>query len=181
VETFFGETPFSGKCLPFEKIQVIFVLKCTQVPTDLIHPCLSVNQRSNELRLLVTVRVGMFSQNEYLLKNTLAVLCLKIQEEGYGPPYPLSRHPCPYHILHLKSILLLRWLIFHLMSIITGSQFHFQNFLVLFCEFLIFLLLYLLQSVSLFYFCYVTRKQWYRHTEEVNLAVSQEIFYSTLV
>jgi len=37
---------------------------------------LNVKQRSNELRWLV--RVGMFSQNECLLQNSLEISCMKI-------------------------------------------------------------------------------------------------------
>jgi len=50
---------------------------CTQVPTwpSSLLPH-NVNQRSKELRWLV--RVGMFSENDCLLKNVLAVWCVKI-------------------------------------------------------------------------------------------------------
>jgi len=52
---------------------------CTQVPTCPQSPLpLNVYQRSKELSWLV--RVGMFSQSEcLLLKNTLAVACVKIR------------------------------------------------------------------------------------------------------
>jgi len=57
-----------------------FVLRLYHL--SLIALPLNVNQRSRELRWLV--RVGMFSQNECLLKNTLVVSCMKIQD--YAPP-----------------------------------------------------------------------------------------------
>jgi len=71
VKTFLEKHSFSEKHLPFKKI-----LGHISLP-------LNVNQLSKEIRWLV--RVGMFSQNECLVKNTLAVLlvsCVKMQ--GWG-------------------------------------------------------------------------------------------------
>jgi len=91
----FEKHPFVGKFLPFQKFQAIFVRKnlCPGPHLALSPLSLNVNQRSKELWVWWLVSVGVFSQNQSLMKNTLAVSCLKIQERGARPLLlPLPMH-----------------------------------------------------------------------------------------
>jgi len=73
----------------FRKFQAIFLQKTLYPGHHLVLSLLpfNVNQRSKELRWLVTV--GVFSQKECLVKNTIVVSCVKIQMAR--PPCPLCR------------------------------------------------------------------------------------------
>jgi len=99
VKTSFGETFIFGKIPAF---QAIFVRK-NFVPSPLHvvnHPVhLNVNQFSKEIRWLV--RVGMLSQNECLVKNSLAVSCVKIHG-CHGNPR--CRRPCPQCLFFITAV-----------------------------------------------------------------------------